>query len=333
MSTDTTLFTLAELEAAADLVHQVMLPTPQLAWPLLQKRIGCEVFVKHENHAPTGAFKIRGGLVAMDALKRSGTAPSGVITATRGNHGQSIALASSRVGIPVTVVVPHGNSVEKNEAMRAFGAELIEFGNDFDEAKHEAARLAEARGLPMVPSFHVDLVKGVATYALELFRATVDLDVVYVPIGMGSGICGLIIARDLLGLKTEIVGVVADNAPAMALSFDQGQVVTTKSARTFADGMACREPHEQALRVIHQGAARIVRVSEDDIAGAMRTCYQDTHNLAEGAGAAALAALQLERSVMTSKRVGIILTGGNIDMPQFLEVLAGQTPTDCTPSD
>ena len=321
------MFTLSDLEAAADLVYQVMQPTPQHAWPLLQERVGCEVFVKHENHAPTGAFKVRGGLVYMDAWKQANPPTTGVITATRGNHGQSIAMAGSRLSVSVTVVVPHGNSVEKNQAMRALGAELIEMGSDFDEAKHEAERLASKRALQMVPSFHQDLVKGVATYALELFHAVADLDVVYVPIGMGSGICGLINTRDLLGLKTEIVGVVAENAPAMAISFDHGQAFATESASTFADGMACREPNEIALAVIARGAARIVRVSEDEIANAMRAYFQDTHNVAEGAGAASLAALIKEQDVTKSKRAAVILSGGNIDMPPFREVLSGRTPS------
>ena len=321
------MFSLADLEIAADLVHEFLLPTPQIKWPLLSERLGCEVFVKHENHAPTGAFKIRGGLVYMDALKRSGSVPSGVITATRGNHGQSIALAGSQVGIPVTVMVPFGNSVEKNRAMQAYGAELIEFGRDFDEAKHEASRIAQERGLHFVPSFHVDLVKGVATYAWELLRAIADLDVVYCPIGMGSGVCGLITVRDLLGLKTEIVGVVADRAPAMALSVDKGRVVTTRQAATFADGMATREPYEPAFQVIQQGIAGITRVSEDEIAWAIRAYFTDTHNLAEGAGAAALAALLVDRESMKGKRVGVILTGGNIDMPMYSTVMDGRTPS------
>lgn len=332
------MFSLQELEAAAELVHSVMPPTPQYAWPLLGKRLGAEVFVKHENHTPVGAFKIRGGIVFMDGLKRSGAAPNGVITATRGNHGQSIAMAGSRLGIPVTILVPHGNSREKNAAMRAFGAELIEFGEDFDEAKQEAARLADDRGLYLIPSFHDDLVKGVATYALEFFRAVPDLDAVYVPIGMGSGICGLITARDLLGLETEIIGVVAEKAPAVALSYAAGHVVPTNSARTFADGMACREPHPGALEIISKGAARIMQVSEDEVAAAMRILYQDTHNVAEGAGAAALAALRKDLIAEAGTesgengrdkprlRAGIVLTGGNVDLPVFSDVLRCCTP-------
>ncbi len=320
------MFSLADLEAASDLVHAHMPPTPQYAWPLLARRTGVEVWVKHENHTPIGAFKVRGGLVYMTELKRSGENPAGVITATRGNHGQSIARAASAVGLASTILVPHGNSVEKNAAMRAFGAELIEHGRDFDEAKDEAARLADERNLHYVPSFHPALVKGVATYALELLRGAGELDAVYVPIGMGSGICGLIAARDLLGLKTQIIGVVAENAPCIALSFEAGKPVPTNSARTFADGMACRVPNADALEMILRGAARIVRVSEDVIADAIRIYYEDTHNLVEGAGAAPLAALLQERGLQQGRRVGLILSGGNIDRSVFAAILSGKTP-------
>ena len=317
---------LAELEAAADLVHAHFPPTPQYAWPLLAQRTGADVWVKHENHTPIGAFKVRGGLVYMDHLKRSGADVAGVITATRGNHGQSIARAAAAVGLPSTILVPHGNSTEKNAAMRAFGAELIEFGRDFDEAKDEAHRLASVRNLHFVPSFDPLLVRGVATYALEFFRAVPDLDAVYVPIGMGSGICGLITARDLLGLKTEIIGVVAQNAPCIALSFEAGRPVPTNSAQTFADGMACRVPNPDALDIMMRGAARIVAVSEDEIAEAIRFYYEDTHNLAEGAGAASLAALIQESSRQRGRRIGLILSGGNIDRSACAQVLAGATP-------
>lgn len=315
-----------ELEAAADLVHAQMPPTPAYAWPLLGERAGAEVWIKHENHTPIGAFKIRGGIAYMDELKRSGATVAGVITATRGNHGQSIARAARAAGIPSTILVPHGNSVEKNAAMRAFGARLIEHGRDFDEAKDEAARLAAAEGLHMVPSYHPALVKGVATYALELFTAAPALDAVYVPIGMGSGISGLIAARDALGLRTEIVGVVAEAAPAYALSFEAGRPVPTNRAPTFADGMACRDPSADAIAVIRRGAAGIVRVSEDEIAEAMRILYETTHNLAEGAGAAALAALLKDGRRKPGARLGMILSGGNVDRPVFAKVLAGETP-------
>jgi len=326
-----TLFSLSELEAAVPLVRTVVPPTPLYAWPLLAKRTGACAWVKHENHTPVGAFKVRGGVVYLDGLKRSGRRVNGVVTATRGNHGQSIALAATRAGLPCAVFVPRGNSREKNAAMQAFGAELVVAGADFDESRVHAARLAEERGYHFVPSFHPDLVKGVATYALELFRDRPDLDTIYVPIGMGSGICGLIAARDLLGLKTEIVGVVASSAPAVALSFEQGRPVPTNSAATFADGMACRDPHPDAMAIICRGAARIVRVSEDEIAEAMRAGYEDTHNIAEGAGAAALAALMQERGRMAGKNVGLILSGGNVDREVLAEVLAGHTPRLASP--
>jgi len=320
------LFSLADLEAAVPLVRTVVPPTPLYAWPLLAKRAGAEVWVKHENHTPIGAFKVRGGIVYLDALKRSGERVAGVVTATRGNHGQSIALAAARAGIPCAIFVPHGNSREKNAAMRAFGAELIVAGADFDESREHAGKFSAERGYHYVPSFHAVLVKGVATYALEMFTVRPDLDAVYAPIGMGSGICGLITVRDLLGLDIEIIGVVADAAPAVALSFEQGRPVPTNSANTFADGMACRVPHADALAIILQGVKRIVRVREAEIAEAMRACYEDTHNVAEGAGAAALAALMQERDRMEGKRVGLILSGGNIDREMFAEVLAGGTP-------
>ncbi len=320
------LFSLAELEAVLPLVRSIVPETPLYAWPLLAKRTGAEVWVKHENHTPIGAFKVRGGIVYLDALKKSGKPVAGVVTATRGNHGQSIALAARRTGLACAIVVPHGNSREKNAAMQAFGAELIVAGADFDDSREHADRLAQTRGYHYVPSFHPDLVKGVATYALEMFREQPELDTVYVPIGMGSGICGLITVRDLLGLKTQIVGVVAANAPAVALSFEQGRSVPTNRANTFADGMACRVPNEDALGLIRRGAGRIVRVSEDEIAAAMRALYEDTHNIAEGAGAAALAALMQEGGRTRGKRVGLVLSGGNIDREVLAEVLAGRTP-------
>jgi threonine dehydratase len=248
------------------------------------------------------------------------------VTATRGNHGQSIPFAARRHGVPVTVYVPEGNAVEKNAAMKAVGAELVVHGEDFDEAKAQAARVAEAEGLEMVPPFHPSLMRGVATYALELFGAVGGLDTVYVPIGMGSGICGLIRVRDLLGLETEIVGVVSTEAPAYALSFEAGHVVETDSARTFADGMACRAPDADALDIIRTGAARVVQVTDDEVAEAMRIYHTDTHNMAESAGAAPLAALMQERERMRGKRVALILTGGNVDKAVYARVLGGETP-------
>lgn len=311
------MFTLPELEAAARLVHAAFPPTPQYAWPLIAERVGAEVWVKHENHTPTGAFKVRGGLVFMERLKRENPGVPGVVSATRGNHGQSLAYAGARHGIPVTILVPRGNSAEKNNAMRAQGARLIEHGADFDEAREEAARLAKAEGLLFAPSFAPDLVMGVATYALELLRAAPPLAALYVPIGLGSGICGCILARDLLGLSTEIIGVQSTEAPAYALSFAAGHAVTIPTANTRADGMATRIPDPGALEIIRKGAARIVTVTDDEVAAAMRAYWQDTHNLAEGAGAAPLAALMQERAAMRGKRVGVVLCGGNIDLALF----------------
>src|SRR5215510_9635670 len=320
------MFSLAELEAAAHLVHHGVPPTPQYAWPLLVTRTGCEVWVKHENHTPTCAFKVRGGIVYMDNLKRSRVKVARVISATRGNHGQSIAFSALRAGIPATIYVPRGNSTDQNAAMRAFGAAVVEFGKDFDEALAECHRVARAQDLHFISPFNPGQVKGVATYALELFCAVANLDVVYVPIGMGSGIAGLITARDLLGLKTEIVGVVARKAPAMALSFAAGKPVPTDSAQTFADGMATRDPRQEAVAIIKRGAARILQLSEDDIAQAVRCYFQDTHNIAEGAGAAPLAGLMQERARMAGKRVAVILSGGNIDASVYRRILTGETP-------
>jgi len=320
------MFDLQQLERAKDIVGAAMPPTPAHQWPLLSERLGATAIVKHENHTPTGSFKARGGLVYVDALCRADRSLKGLVTATRGNHGQSVALAAARNGVPVVIVVPEGNSREKNAAMEAFGGELVTGGKDFDESRVVAAQIQNERGYHFVPSFHRDLVKGVATYALELFASFADLDVVYVPIGMGSGICGMITVRDLLGLKTEIVGVVAASAPAFALSFAAGRPVPTNSARTFADGVACRDPQAEAFAIIKTGAARVVTVSEDEIAEAIRIYYTTTHNLAEGAGAAPLAALLKEKGRYAGKRAGLILTGGNIDMPLLAQVLRGETP-------
>lgn len=311
------MFSLSELEAALPLVHDSFPGTPQYAWPLLAERCGAEVWVKHENYTPTGAFKLRGGLIYAERLRRERSHTRGIVSATRGNHGQSLAWAGRRYGIPVTVVVPHGNSVEKNAAMRAFGARLLEYGDDFEMARDEAARLAASEGLEFAPSFAPDLVKGVATYSLELFRTAPPLDALYVPIGLGSGICGAIKVRDLLGLKTEIIGVQASGAPAYARSFEEGRVVALNRAETNADGVAVRQPDPDAFAIIRAGAARIVTVSDEAIADAIRAYWTDIHNLVEGAGAAPLAALLTERARMAGKRVGLVVSGGNIDLKLF----------------
>jgi threonine dehydratase len=313
---------LAEIERASEVVRAAMPPTPQYRWPVLAQRAGCELWVKHENHTPISAFKIRAGLVYMDWLKRSEPKIKGVLAATRGNHGQSVTVAARRAGLASVIVVPKGNSVEKNAAMRAQGAELIEHGHDFQEAFEYAQGLARERGLHPMPSFDPMLVHGTATYGLELFRAVPDLDAVYVPIGLGSGICGTIAARDALGLRTRVVGVVAENAPAYALSFKAGKPVATNSAATMADGLACRTPDARAVAAINGGAERIVQVSEGEIKAAMRAYFTDTHNLAEGAGAAALAALLKEKDATRGKRVALILSGGNVDAAVYRGVLA-----------
>jgi len=311
------MFDLPQLERAHDIVSAAMPPTPAYAWPLLSGRLGATVIVKHENHTPTGAFKVRGGLVYVDRLKRERPHTTGLISATRGNHGQSLAFAASRYRVPVTIFVPHGNSVEKNRAMQAFGASLVEYGEDFQSAREEAGRRAELSGLEFVPSFHPDLVMGVATYALELLRKAPDLDVLYVPIGQGSGICGCILARDLLGLTTEIVGVQSTEAPSYALSFAAGTVVTTESSNTLADGMATRVPDPDALAIIRKGASRIAQVTDGEIRLAIRALWTDTHNLAEGAGAAALAAALQDKQKIRGRQVGVVLSGGNIDLDLF----------------
>ena len=321
------MFTLPDFRAAADLVYRHMTPTPQYAWPLLAAELGVETWVKHENHTPTGAFKVRGGLVYVDRLRRERPEVKGIVSATRGNHGQSLAFAARAAGIGCTIVVPHGNSAEKNAAMRAFGAELIEAGRDFDEAKARVASLAAERGLEMVPSFHRDLVLGVGTYAIELLSTVPDLDVVFCPIGLGSGICGLVEAKAALGHSVSIVGVVSDRAPGYRLSFDAGRPIgTTTPADTFADGMAVREPSPEALAVMRAGVSRIVEVGDDAIAEATRRLYTCTHNLAEGAGAAALAALTAEAGRWRGAKAAVILSGGNIDRALFRTVLDGDTP-------
>jgi threonine dehydratase len=321
---DMPMFDLAQLERAQAIVGAAMPPTPAYAWPLLAERLGTTIIVKHENHAPTGAFKVRGGLFYVDRLKRERPHTAGLISATRGNHGQSLAFAASRYNVPVTIYAPHGNSTEKNRAMRAFGASLVEHGEDFQAAREEAERRASLDGLEFVPSFHPDLVMGVATYALELLRKAPDLDVLYVPIGQGSGICGCILARDLLGLTTEIVGVQSTEAPSYALSFAAGAVVTTKTSNTLADGMATRVPDPDALAIIRRGASRIVQVTDDQVAAAIRAYWTDTHNLAEGAGAAALAAALQDKPKIRGKRVGLVLSGGNIDFDLFRRWVAAE---------
>ena len=320
------MFSLNELEAAQDFVSSHMSPTPHYAWPQLERRLGCKVWVKHENHTPTGSFKVRGAFTFIDWLKRTHPECPGIITATRGNHGQGQSLAATAAGMRAVIYVPRGNSVEKNDAMRAFGAELVEFGDDFDEAREEAYRVAEAEGLFIVPPFHTELVRGVATYAYELLRDQPQIETLYVPIGCGSGICGCIAARDALGLSTKIVGVVSENAQTAKLSAESGRLIETETARTFADGMAVRVPMQEALDIYGPGAERIVTVSDAEVAEAIRVYYRDIHNLAEGAGAAPMAALMQEADAMKGREVAVILCGGNIDTDWFVTVLQGGVP-------
>jgi threonine dehydratase len=315
------MYTLTDLENAAELVHGVMQPSPQIQWPLLCGRAGTDVWVKHENHNPTGSFKIRGGITYTADLRRERPDITGVVAATRGNFGQSVAHAAAKSGLSATIVVPFGNSVEKNAAMRAYGAELVEHGHDFQAALEFAETLSVDQGLHFVPSFDWRLVKGVASYGLELLRAVPDLDSVYVPIGLGSGICGVIEARDALGLKTRIVGVVAERAPTYALSFENRRPIPTNSADTMADGVACRVPVAEVVDIIVDRIERVVRVEEEEMMAAMRHYFTDTHNVAEGAGAAPLAALLKERESVRGQKVGLVLSGGNIDRDRYAAVL------------
>lgn len=319
-------FSLDDLAYASEVVRRWVPPTPQYPWPLLGQVIDAEVWVKHENHTPTGAFKVRGGLVYTDRLRAQRPQVTGIVSATRGNHGQSLAYAGATAGLDVTIVAPRGNSPDKNAAMRGFGAIVVEHGHDFQAAREYSVELAAERSLEAVPAYHPDLVLGVATYAAELFAAVDQLDTVYVPIGMGSGITGLMRVRDLLGLRTEVVGVVADRAPAYSRSFAAGRVIPTDAADTFVDGVACRVPDPVAVEAINAGAARVIEVGEDAAAEAMRMLFATTHNAAEPAGAIALAGLLAERELVHGRRVAVIQTGGNIDTAMFADVLAGLTP-------
>ena len=316
-------FTRGDIERAAAVVGRTFAPTPQFAWPLLGAELGAEVWVKHENYTPTGAFKVRGGLVYFDALVAAGTRVAGVISATRGNHGQSVGFAARKNNIAATIVVPHGNSLEKNAAMRALGVELIEHGNDFQESREYAARVGSERKLHMIPAFHPHIVRGVATYALELLCAVPDLATVYVPIGQGSGVCGMVAARDALGLKTEVVGVVSAHAPAYRLSFEARRHIEHAVTTELADGMACRVPDDAALEMMWRGVARVREVTDAEVAAAMRLYFSATHSVTEGAGAAPLAAALQERAINRGRRIALVLSGGNVDRDMFARVLAG----------
>lgn len=323
---------LATIEAAAEVVYAVFPPTPQYSWPLLNQRLGTKLVVKHENHTPVGAFKIRGGLVFFDNLAKANKLPKQVFSATRGNHGQSIGLAAQMHGVQCTIVVPEGNSEEKNNAMRALGVNLIEFGTDFvgcvEHARHLAEEARRQAANPddvlMVPSFHEDLVAGVATYWYELLQAHPETDVLYAPIGLGSGAVAAIAAKQALNHPAEIVGVVSSLAPSYAVSLEQGELVEVPATTFLVDGMAVRKGHPEALAIFKEGLARVVRVTDEEVAAAMRAYYTDTHNAVEGAGAAALAAALQERELLAGKTVGVPITGGNVDAAVFADVLLGR---------
>ena len=313
---------LAQINQAQAVVYRHMPPTPQYSWPLINDRLSAEAWIKHENQTPVGAFKLRGALVYMDWLKQTEPALKGVVAATRGNHGQGVGMAARLFGLQAVIVVPHGISKEKNRAMLAQGVELVEHGHDFQESLEFAATLASDRGFTMVESFHERLVMGAATYALELFEKAPPLDTIYVPIGLGSSICGVSAVRNALGLKTEIVGAVSAGSPSYSLSFKEHRIIEAPSRTAIADGLSCRTPNPQAMEIIWTNVARIVEVTDAEIAEAMRTYYQDTHNLAEGAGAAPLAAALKEKDSLQGKRIGIVLSGGNVDLEIYMAALA-----------
>ena len=312
------------IESAAHVVYAAMPPTPQYVWPQLVQALGTEVWLKHENHTPTGAFKVRGGLTYFDRLRHQDADCRGVIGATKGNHGQSMGLAARRAELRCVLVTPHGNSREKNAAMRSLGVELIEFGHDFQAAREHAATLAQNDAMHFVPAFHIDLVTGVATYWAELFKAA-DLDAVYVPIGQGSGICACVAARDAFSPRTRIVGVVSAHAPCYALSFAAGRAIESPVTTVLADGLACRIPDAAPLDLIRTSVDRVIEVTDDEVAAAMRLLYAATHNVAEGAGAASLAGALQERASLTGRKVGVTLTGGNVDADVFVRVLRGES--------
>ncbi len=312
------------IEAAAEALRPLVPPTPQYLWPQVAEAFGANVWIKHENHTPIGAFKARSASIYFHKLLQRERGVRGVITATRGNHGQAVGLAARQYKVPATVYVPFGNSTEKNKAMRALGVTLVEYGREFQEAREEAARVGNDRGLHMVPAFHPDIVLGVATYWAEFFRAVSDIDVVYVPIGQGSGICAAAAARNVYSPNTEIIGVVSAGAPCFARSFEARRVVEAPVTTTLADGMACRKPDADAVAIIVENVRRVVEVTDAEVAEAMRKIFAMTHNVAEGAGAAAFAAAWRERSTLVGKRVGLTLSGGNVDSPVFADVLAGR---------
>lgn len=318
-------FTDEEIHAALRTVREVVPATPQYAWPLLARRLGITVWVKHENHTPAGAFKLRGGLTYFERVAQAGSAQRGVITATRGNHGQSVGFAARKHGLAATIVVPLGNSAEKNAAMRALGVELIEHGEDFQAAREHAMRIARRDGLHMIPSFHPDLVRGVMTYWVEFFSSFPrgeEPEVVFVPIGQGSGFCAAAAARAHSGVRSKLVGVVSAHATTYLDSFRARRIVEAPVTTRLADGMACRIADQEALDIVLAQADDVVAVTDDEVAEAMRVLFADTHNVAEGAGAAALAAAMQQRERWRGRCVGVPLTGGNVDTAVFASVLS-----------
>ena len=313
---------LDEVRAAAKLVYGLMQPTPQYRWPLLCGRLGTEVWVKHENHTPIGAFKSRTAIVYAEELLKREPSTRGLIAATRGNHGQSVALAAQRKNLECVIVVPVGNSVSKNAAMRAQGAKLVEYGEDFQSSLEQARKLSAELGYHLVPPYHRNIVLGIATYWMELFTAVPEIDVAYVPIGMGSGICSAAAVRNALGLKTKLVGVVSDQAPTYALSLQQRKIVEAPATTKLADGLACRLGNDEALEVMLENVDHILRVTDEEVAAAMRAMFTDTHNVVEGAGAASLAAATRESAAIKGKRVALIATGGNVDQDVYAQVLS-----------
>ena len=318
---------LTDIEAAAQVVYRAFQATPQYRWDLLSQRLGTDCWVKHENHTPVGAFKIRGGLTYFDKLRQEGALPREVLSATRGNHGQSIAWAARLHGVACTIVVPVGNSVEKNAARRALGAQLVEHGEDFQASREHALRLAQERSAHMVPSFDIGLVRGVSTYWWEFFRAVPAMDLAYVPIGLGSGACAALAAKHALKHPVRIVGVVSAHATTYADSLAAGRVVASPVATVIADGMAVRLAEASALAIMARHIDHVVQVSDDAVAQAMRDLFHDTHNVAEGAGAASFAAAMQERAGLVGQVVGTTLCGGNVDSAVFAGVLAPRPST------
>jgi threonine dehydratase len=312
--------TFADICFARQRVYRALRRTPLLRHPLLAQETGLDIVVKHENHNPTGAFKVRGGINLVGSL--SPEERRGVITATTGNHGQSIALASGREGVPCTIVVPRGNNPEKNAAMRALGAELIEFGRDFDEARERVEQLQHERGLRYVHSANEPLlIAGVGTYALEIFEDEPDVDVILVPIGGGSGACGCAIVRTAIGSRAIVIGVQAARADAFARSWRGETRVVGEKADTFAEGMATRVTFDLTFDILKRGLDDIVTLTEEELAEGVRLALRTTHNLAEGAGAASLIAAVKLRGQLAGKRVVCVMSGGNIDRATLYRVI------------